>query len=147
MRKRILIAHRGNVNGEVPELENSPIYVRDALYLGFNIEIDVWSLNKNFYLGHDKVTYHLSLNDMSLLQDKRTWCHAKNVKALSDLLQMGAQCFWHQNDDVVLTSNGYIWSLPTSELYEKSIIVELGVKSHHVGKSYGICSDFIATYQ
>ena len=50
----ILISHRGNTNGVNHEKENSISYIEDALNLGFDVEVDVWYHEDNFYLRHDE---------------------------------------------------------------------------------------------
>ena len=47
------ISHRGNLNGEEPEYENTTDYINNALSKGFECEIDVWFVKNEFYLGHD----------------------------------------------------------------------------------------------
>ena len=37
----ILIAHRGNIDGPNPEMENNPQYIDKAIDSGYNVEIDV----------------------------------------------------------------------------------------------------------
>ncbi len=56
----ILISHRGNTYGPKKELENKPEYILDTLQKGYDVEIDVWSVDKQFYLGHDKPQYKIS---------------------------------------------------------------------------------------
>ena len=55
----ILIAHRGNTSGRKKELENKPEYITDTLQKGYDVEVDVWSIDKQFYLGHDKPQYKI----------------------------------------------------------------------------------------
>ena len=57
-------------------------------------------------------------------------------------------CFWHQNDDYTLTSQGLIWTYPKKLLYLNSICVlpELGYKGD-INKCYGICSDYIERHK
>ena len=50
----ILISHRGNILGRKKQLENNPNYIDNALKLGYDVEVDVWSIDKQFYLGHDE---------------------------------------------------------------------------------------------
>ena len=38
----IFISHRGNLNGKKKKLENKPVYIKDAIKKGFNVEVDVW---------------------------------------------------------------------------------------------------------
>ena len=49
----IFIAHRGNITEKNKLLENLPEYISEALKKGFNVEIDVWSINNKFFLGHN----------------------------------------------------------------------------------------------
>ena len=55
----ILISHRGNINGSKPEMENKPEYIQQALDLGYDVEIDVWLIDGNFFLGHDEPQYQV----------------------------------------------------------------------------------------
>lgn len=45
----IKIAHRGNINGKLPEMENSPNYVMAAIEKGYDCEIDLWCLEKKVF--------------------------------------------------------------------------------------------------
>jgi len=48
------ISHRGNLAGPMPEFENRPDYIDNALDLGFDVEVDLWSYDNKFFLGHDE---------------------------------------------------------------------------------------------
>ena len=140
----ILISHRGNLEGKQPEQENNPLYIYNALNKGYEVEIDVWYKDNEFYLGHDEPTYHINLN---WLRDKKLWCHAKNIEALNVMLDNDIHCFWHQEDDVTLTSCGFIWTYPGQKLTDKSICV-LPEKNNEIPKkALGICSDCIVNYK
>jgi hypothetical protein len=104
-----IIAHRGNISGKNPERENSPDYIMEAVSLGFDAEIDVWCVDGKFYLGHDKPQYEV---DGCFCTHPKLWCHAKNTSALSELLKLGAHCFWHENDSYTLTSKMIPWCFP-----------------------------------
>ena len=41
-----LISHRGNILGRKKQLENNPNYIENTLKLGYDVEIDVWSVDK-----------------------------------------------------------------------------------------------------
>jgi hypothetical protein len=115
----ILIAHRGNVSGP-SNYENDPALVKDVLPW-FNIEIDVWSLNGQFFLGHYSPEH---LVDQEFLLQKGLWCHAKNLEALKVLKQLRVEhYFWHDVDDCTLTSSGYFWTFPGKPMCEHSIFV------------------------
>lgn len=139
----ILISHRGNISGAYPESENSPPYIVKALDMGFQVEIDVWHFDGVFYLGHDKPQYKVR---ESFLMNDDFWCHAKNFEALTRLLKIDVNCFWHESDDFTLTSNKKIWTYPNKQVNENSIIVckniEETVKYSNM-QIFGICSDFV----
>tara|TARA_R100000030_G_scaffold92374_1_gene77940 strand:+ start:83 stop:520 length:438 start_codon:yes stop_codon:yes gene_type:complete len=140
----ILIAHRGNINGS-GEYENGQKYCQEAIDDGYNVEIDVWYTD-TWWTGHDRPQYRV---DPDFLLKKEVWCHAKNIKALKKLLELGAHCFFHQNDPVTLTSQQYIWTYPTQQLTEKSICVLPELQAIEVSAflpSAGVCSDFIERY-
>ena len=140
----ILIAHRGNINGS-GEYENGQKYCQEAIDDGYNVEIDVWYTD-TWWTGHDRPQYRV---DPDFLLKKEGWCHAKNIEALKKLLELGAHCFFHQNDPVTLTSKQYIWTYPTQQLTEKSICVLPELQAIEVSAflpSAGVCSDFIERY-
>lgn len=143
-----LISHRGNIEGSNPEKENEPGYVLKALSLKYDVEIDVWYIDDNFYLGHDYPKYIIS---ESFLEKNGLWCHAKNLESLSKMLSNSKiHCFWHQNDEFTITSKGFIWTYPGGKLTENSICV-LPEKNNQINSEikncFGICSDFLLRYK
>ena len=135
-----IISHRGNISGPDPELENNPVYITEALDAGFDVEIDVWYTSNGFYLGHDIPTHNV---DQKFLLDKRVWCHAKNLKALHRLMEIGAHCFWHEHDQVTLTNQGYIWCYPnTKEFNSKSVALCFDADNKLPTNCYGVCTDY-----
>ena len=143
----IFISHRGNVTGPNKKLENSPSYVFQAIEKGFDVEIDVRLVDSKFFLGHDKPQYEV---DSKFLKMPELWCHAKNILALEALLSIGANCFFHNTDDTVLTSTMYMWTYPGKEITNRSIIVmpeTFKYTSHDFYKAAGVCSDFIHEYR
>jgi hypothetical protein len=138
----ILISHRGNING-TSMYENRPEYIQDALAQDFNVEIDVWWIDNEYWLGHDRPQY---LVDESYLENPNFWCHAKNIDALSIMVKnKNIHCFWHQEDDVTLTSKGYMWTYPNKQLTSNSIAVL--PKGTFERKVAGVCSDYIENYK
>lgn len=139
-----LIAHRGNIHGPSGD-ENDPLLINKVLALGYDCEIDVWYLNGEFWLGHDKRT---DLVGPAFLKQPGLWCHAKNAEAAFELKKLGVRhFFWHDQDDRVLTSSGYFWTFPGKELDENSIAVmpELVQDIKTLPKNiYGVCSDYVS---
>lgn len=105
----IIISHRGNLEGPNKETENDPGQIAHALSLGFHVEVDVHIKNGKWFLGHDEKLYPV---DQLLFFNKKVWCHAKSIAALQELLILGAHCFWHQEDDLALTSKNFLWMHP-----------------------------------
>jgi hypothetical protein len=132
-----LISHRGNLEGANPSQENSPFYILNALNHGFDVEIDVWFVNGNFVLGHDKPHHRI---EPFFLNDDRLWCHAKNREALQQMMERGVHCFWHNTDDYTITSRGYAWCY-FNHYHSKGITVVRDDSVVLPDWCYGICSD------
>lgn len=139
----IFISHRGNINGKNANLENNAEYILEALAKNFDVEVDIWYLNGSFYLGHDNPQ---ETTDLAFMKKKGLWFHAKNIEAFQELLKHKLLCFWHQEDDVTLTSNGYIWTYPGKPLTSNSICVLPELNDQQNIDCAGICSDFIMNY-
>lgn len=141
----ILISHRGNINNIDINKENLPENIRECIKFGFDVEIDVWKKDGEWFLGHDSPDYEIDLNFIS--QNKTSlWCHAKNLEAFESMLQKDIHCFWHQEDDYTLTSKGYIWTYPNKPVCKNSVIVCKSLKETQYYANLdiaGICSDFI----
>ena len=147
------IAHRGNVFGPNKERENSPEYVKEALALGYDAEIDVWVVDDMLWSGHDQPQYALKL-DFLLENRKNLWCHAKNLEALNLLMHAGLHCFVHDKDDYTLTSLGVIWAYPGRAVDETCVMVmpeyvwHLGVyNDNDLKRVKGVCTDYAGLYK
>ena len=144
-----LIAHRGLYLGPDKALENKPEQIIDALDLGFDVEIDLWLIKNRFFLGHDVPQYEVT---QQFVDQPELWIHAKNLDALYWLSTTNLKYFWHQNDDRVITSNGYIWTYPDKELTDRSIRLmpewqDPELKTVLDYPCYAICSDFVDKIQ
>jgi hypothetical protein len=144
----ILISHRGNINGKIPELENNPDYISKAISMGYHVEVDLWVEDGSLYLGHDKPQY--LINDLWLTQFLyKLWVHCKNPEAIVYLQENYPQInyFWHQEDTLTLTSKKYIWVYPGKQPIKDSIAVMPEVYNDDVSQCIGICSDYIQNYK
>ena len=136
-----LIAHRGNVSGP-SLLENSIDHINNAIQKGFDVEVDLRFINREWWVGHDHPQYKIETLD--IFPKERTWWHCKNFDALQQLSTTDYTYFWHQNDDYTLTSNGYIWTYPEKSTSDRSIIVVLSpLMIDQIPQCYGICSDYV----
>lgn len=142
----IKIAHRGNIDGPVPDAENNPAYVQNAIKSGYQAEVDFWIIDNIIYFGHDAPQYEI---DPYFIIKNITdlWLHCKNLNALDFVLSMpkAYKAFWHQEDDFTITTNGYIWTYPGKPTTNKSILVCKDVPDQNMLSLdiAGICSPYI----
>ena len=119
------ISHRGNIYEADRGRENTPEYIGEALEAGFDVEIDVWYLKGEYFLGHDWA-YHPV--DVAFLKNPKLLCHAKNSEGLEHmLLEGGIHCFWHQEDRYTLSSLGIPIVYPGEIPLKNSIVMTRGI--------------------
>lgn len=145
----ILISHRGNISGRLETHENEPNYIDLAISKGYDVEIDIWYIDGQIYLGHDEPQYGI---DFRWIRDRisKLWIHCKNIDALLFFKESGypLNYFWHQEDDVTITSKGYFWTYPGKYLTKNSIAVMPEIKDFlNIEIACGICSDYINKYK
>lgn len=143
-----IISHRGNLIGPNSDTENTPNQIDLCISKGYDVEIDLWYIKNNYYLGHDSAVYKIPFK---FLIDRKEylWIHCKNQDALFSLNNTNFNYFWHQNDDVTLTSQEFIWAYPWKHtaFYRNLIVLDF---SNHVPFDlyekhdvYGVCVDYI----
>jgi hypothetical protein len=145
----IWIAHRGLYLGPNSGQENKPSQVQMALNAGFDVELDVWFQNNKFFLGHDKPQYEVP---KEFFFNYKMWLHAKDIPTFLELKSHPvAEVFFHQEDQVAITSGKYLWTYPNKNniLTKDSIAVmpERVGKWKDIESCAGICSDFISNYK
>ena len=145
-----IIAHRANINGSNLASENRLSQIKKCIDLGYDIEIDIWFLKNNLYLGHDNPQEVISEEKLFEIKE-RCWIHCKNLEAINYFNKFGIiyNYFWHENDKYTLTSQGFIWTYPGESLCQNSICVmpELELPQNNLSilkqKNFaGICTDF-----
>lgn len=148
MNNFFFISHRGNLNGAISSEENKPSYIEAALKSGVDVEIDVWFIDNKFFLGHDIPEYEIETD--FILQDN-LWLHAKNVIAFKKILDLKIKNgFFHNQDEVALTTSGFLWNRPETIITEKSICLLPEIQNIDINQlkdSAGICSDNILKYK
>jgi hypothetical protein len=142
----ILISHRGNIDGKIPEYENNPNYIEAALELGYEVEIDLWVVDDKLYLGHDEPQYEITWEYFKDKVDK-LWVHCKNIEALYWVRETKLHYFWHETDTVTLTSKNYVWAYPGKQPIKDSIAVMPELENDNVLLCKGICSDYIKRFK
>ena len=144
----ILISHRGNIDGKNLEQENSPVYIDNAISLGYDVEVDIWLIDRKLYLGHDKPLYEV---EFLWLKDRisKLWIHCKNPEVVNffRISDYDFNYFWHENDTLTLTSKKHIWVYPGKQPIDDSIAVLPEINNDDTSKCLGICSDIIKTFK
>lgn len=142
-----LIAHRGNLRGRDPRRENQQQYIDDALELGYEAEVDLWALDGSLWLGHDTPQYETSLNWIEE-RHSRLWVHCKNVEAVDYLFGSSYNWFFHDQDDLTITSQGFVWCYPGVSLpSQEFVMLSFGQQEPTVPDNViGICSDYLASW-
>lgn len=108
----LFISHRGNLNGPLPERENSPDYVDEAIAAGFIVEVDLTIEDGWPILGHKNQRYPVSWSWLHH-RAKHLLLHLKNTPAVWDISRYTRfHYFCNEKDEFSLTSRGYIlyWS-------------------------------------
>lgn len=144
----ILISHRGNINGKIPDKENNLEYINNALHLGYDVEIDVWVEDNKLWLGHDFPQYNV--DKVWLLSHKNNlWIHCKNIEAINyfSTKLKSFNYFWHDNDTLTLTSKNHIWAYPGKQPIKNSIAVMPELNNDDISQCLGVCSDYIQNYK
>ena len=141
-----IISHRGNISGQVKDLENTKDYIEAAISNGFDVEVDLWLIDNIFYFGHDEPQFKVSFSWL-VSKEKKIWIHCKNIEAIHFLTitKNNLNYFFHQNDDLVLTSNKKLWVYPEKEYSNNSIIVcsDINFFDKLLNKMpYGVCTDY-----
>jgi len=146
----ILISHRGNLNGRIPERENRIDYIEEALEQGYNVEVDVWGKDGKMYLGHDEPQEEVRCH---FLSNVKLWVHAKNIEAVDSIKRWNRNTankvhwFWHENDHITLTSLDFVWVYPGKEMpYGSIAVMPEQFPDWNTESAIGICSDYIQTY-
>lgn len=143
----IFISHRGNINGPIPERENSPDYIDEALNFGVDVECDV-RYDCGFWLGHDECQYSVC-ESWLLKRSSHLWFHAKDFETLKLLARYRStyRVFWHEKDNFSLVGMNYIWCHGQTKNLKSECIVPLLSKEEVIGCNYfgfgGVCSDYI----
>ncbi len=139
------ISHRGNLDGRIPERENSPDYIDKAIAEGFQVEVDLHQIGYDLFLGHDFPQYlidweWLCNRSISLL------IHAKNFAAAQWLSRTELHFFCHTSDPYTITSQGFMWLHNLSSNVKPNCIVPLitsELLDAYTGEEMAaICTDF-----
>ena len=142
------ISHRGNLNGRIPERENQPSYIDEAIKAGYDCEIDLWIAGDDFETGHDEPNFLISA-EWLVQRQKNLWIHCKNFEALNRCIQARLTCFYHASEDYTIINrpkDNLIWAHNLSDINSWCVIPLLDIedaKDWEYKPVYGICSDYV----
>jgi hypothetical protein len=142
----IIICHRGLLEGPDSLIENAPLQIDKALSLGFEVEVDLFVLGSDYFLGHDRPTYRIE-KEWLIYRKKRSWIHCKNLEAMLALAESGFNYFWHETDTIALTRKGYVWAYPGKQPIANSIAVLPELNNDDIRSCLGICTDYPSRYK
>ena len=162
-----IIAHRANIGGPNPDVENNPDQIDKCIDQGYDVEIDlrIDEGTGTLWLGHDtpdyKVTWYWLAQRL-----RNLWIHCKDYHTLVELSSHeiskyngfdipagGCNFFWHQEDYYTLTSNNIIWAYPgkpdnlkTTNLLNTVLVMpewnKIDWETLKLLRCYGICTDY-----
>jgi hypothetical protein len=132
--------------GRIPNNENHPNYIDEAINAGFDVEVDMWWVDGRVYLGHDGPQYEVD-NEWLVDRVDKLWIHCKNVELLNWIRSTILHYFWHEEDTLTLTSKQYMWVYPGKQPIIGSIAVMPEINNDKINKCIGICSDYITNYK
>ncbi len=145
-------AHRANLDGPGTG-DNRREAIQECLRSGIGVEVDVWGIEGELWVGHDEPAWKLS-DDLASSPD--VMCHAKNVEAVTVLRNKAAQFFCLDRDLFALCSNGLIWANYGCEPTPWSVMCSpelVGAPESieqfwpRVARAYGVCTDFPRRYR
>ena len=144
-----IICHRGNTFGPDPENENKPEVIEYCISQGYDVEVDLWLYNGDFYLGHDEPQHPTDL-DFLISRKNRLWIHCKDLRCSTRLHGLkGMNYFFHDKDDYTLTSKNYIWTYPKRQsMYSwNQVLLDFGpdvdFSAYKRLGVYGVCVDYV----
>lgn len=141
-----IISHRGLLYGPDKFLENKSLQVDLAINHGFDVEIDIHSIDGCLYLGHDNPSEKISIEWLNK-RSQLLWVHLKNIEAAILLQESNLNYFWHEKDKITITKSGHYWVYPGYQPIPNSIAVLPEIHSEKISQCWGICTDYPMNYK
>jgi len=140
----------GDTNYKIRKREpNTKSAIEQALEYCDMVEVDVWLIGNNWYLGHDLPTEQISWDYIVDHMDKLL-LHCKNVEALGKLVHVQREFllsnlhfFWHDKDKYTLTSQNVLVAYPGSVVVVNCINMMPENAGYRVPSNgcWGVCTD------
>lgn len=144
----ILISHLGNLDGRMPEKENTLAHIQNALDRGFHVCAQIVYRNGAFLLPCAR-GYELA--KPAFLSSQRVWCCTDDPTAMDALCAINAHSFFITERLPSLTTAQFIWTLPPHKLASRSIavfpeFVEQAWLEDEANDPAGICTNIPMNY-
>lgn len=157
-------AHRGNLYGPNPELENTIAHIDSAIGQGFHVEVDVWNINGTMVLGHDKpsdsdILSNYVHDNFFVNRSNRLLVHCKNGEALCHMMSLTSkhgpafEFFFHDSDAYTITSYQSIIAYPDKpcplHVDETPMTIAMMPERHNTDTTdfKAICTDYPVRYR
>ena len=144
----LFISHRGNVEGSLPEKENTISYIDDAVdLLNLDVMVDVIGIGGYLYLGTHTPKEKLPLE---YLDSPKFWFHCNNPEALEYFKVFSkVKYFWHDEDAYSLISNKKVLVHSGEILLPGSIALlpESNEHGHSLWNCHAVCTNYVFEYQ
>ena len=149
----MIISHRGNTAGPNPAKENHPDTILNLLEQKVYVEVDIWHINKMYYLGHDSAVYACP---KEIIASRYSVLHCKNIEAFLEMYNSDnpSDSFYHSTEELVLTNHRKLWFYPRRDLSkvpnnESSVIVlpeYYNLTREEIGNR-SVCTDYTQKYE
>jgi len=158
------IAHRGNLYGPNPELENTIPHIDSAIGQGFHVEVDVWNINGTMVLGHDypsdsDIFSNFVTDGFFVNRSNRLLVHCKNGESLCHMMSLTSkygpafEFFFHDSDAYTITSYQSIIAYPGKpcplHVDETPTTIAMMPERHNTDTTdfKAICTDYPVRYR
>ena len=148
-----IISHRGFSDGIDKSIENKPSEIESRIREGFDVEIDLWVINSRLWLGHNEGVYKVDI-EWLLEYSNFLWIHCKSSESLNFLSNGHFQelnYFFHDTDQYTITSKGFIWCYPGTDVVNNSVYLfpeKFSISSYKLKRhNLSICTDFPNIYR
>jgi hypothetical protein len=141
----ILIANRGNTNGQKEADENKLAYLQAALKAGWHVCADVVFHQGSFLLPFDG---GFNVATPSFFSNQRVWSRCHDADTLDALCTINSHAFFVNETGPTLTSAQFIWTPAPYDLSQRSIAFLPENSPNWIEKfePAGVCSNCPARY-
>lgn len=146
-----LISHRGNLRGKNKGQENLPNVIVSRIEQGYCVEVDVWHVDDQLFLGHDAPETKVDTQFFKTHYNK-LYVHCKNDAALFRLANIPVlELFSHANDPFTISTKGTILISPFTVTTQRRGVLMMPEMSNYsiedIIQFDGIITDNIEFYE